>query len=97
MRPAFLHPLLSLLMAATLSCERKDRAIRIGCVGPLTGTEAAIGQSCQSGYKLAADVWNARGGLLNRPIKLLPVDDKADAGLYILEPWPGAKAGMRVR
>ena len=24
-------------------------------------------------------------------------DDKADAGLYILEPWPGAKPGMRVR
>ncbi|HEY4069189.1 MAG TPA: methionine--tRNA ligase [Burkholderiaceae bacterium] len=24
-------------------------------------------------------------------------DEKADAGLYILEPWPGAKAGMRVR
>jgi len=24
-------------------------------------------------------------------------DDKADAGLYILEPWPGALPGMRVR
>jgi methionyl-tRNA synthetase len=24
-------------------------------------------------------------------------DDKAEPGLYILEPWPGAKAGMRVR
>jgi len=24
-------------------------------------------------------------------------DEKADTGLYILEPWPGAKAGMRVR
>jgi methionyl-tRNA synthetase len=24
-------------------------------------------------------------------------DEKADAGLYILEPWPGAKPGMRVR
>ena len=24
-------------------------------------------------------------------------DEKADPGLYILEPWPGAKAGMRVR
>jgi len=24
-------------------------------------------------------------------------DEKVDAGLYILEPWPGAKPGMRVR
>ena len=24
-------------------------------------------------------------------------DEKADPGLYILEPWPGARAGMRVR
>ena len=24
-------------------------------------------------------------------------DDKADAGIYIIEPWPGAKPGMRVR
>ena len=24
-------------------------------------------------------------------------DDKTDAGIYILEPWPGAKPGMRVR
>jgi methionyl-tRNA synthetase len=24
-------------------------------------------------------------------------DEKADPGIYILEPWPGAKAGMRVR
>jgi methionyl-tRNA synthetase len=24
-------------------------------------------------------------------------DEKADPGLYVLEPWPGAKAGMRVR
>ncbi len=24
-------------------------------------------------------------------------DDKADAGIYVLEPWPGAKPGMRVR
>ena len=25
------------------------------------------------------------------------IDKSADPGLYILEPWPGAKAGMRVR
>jgi len=24
-------------------------------------------------------------------------DEKADAGIYVLEPWPGAKPGMRVR
>jgi methionyl-tRNA synthetase len=24
-------------------------------------------------------------------------DEKADPGLYVLEPWPGAKAGMRIR
>ncbi len=24
-------------------------------------------------------------------------DEKADPGIYILEPWPGAKAGMRIR
>ena len=24
-------------------------------------------------------------------------DEKADPGIYILEPWPGAKPGMRVR
>ena len=24
-------------------------------------------------------------------------DGKADAGIYVLEPWPGAQPGMRVR
>jgi len=24
-------------------------------------------------------------------------DEKAEPGLYILEPWPGAKPGMRIR
>jgi len=24
-------------------------------------------------------------------------DEKADPGIYILEPWPGAKPGMRIR
>jgi len=24
-------------------------------------------------------------------------DDKTDAGIYVLEPWPGALPGMRVR
>jgi len=24
-------------------------------------------------------------------------DEKAEPGLYVLEPWPGATAGMRVR
>jgi branched-chain amino acid transport system substrate-binding protein len=52
--------------------------IKIGSVNPVTGEAATFGTSTKSGVALAAEEWNAKGGLLGRQIKLVFADDKGD-------------------
>jgi branched-chain amino acid transport system substrate-binding protein len=54
--------------------------IRIGEIGPLTGKEAAFGQSSHRGIVLAVGEINARGGVLGRPIELITEDNQSKAG-----------------
>jgi len=52
--------------------------IVIGFANPLTGSEASYGQSDLKAVELAVAQVNAKGGVLGRPLKLLPYDTKAD-------------------
>jgi branched-chain amino acid transport system substrate-binding protein len=54
--------------------------IKIGEIGPLTGKEAAFGQSAHKGIVIALDEINARGGLLGRPVVIVSEDNQSKPG-----------------
>ncbi len=85
-RPPVLSPLFRLisffLTSALLSGVSAFAAapIRIGEVEPLTGKEAAFGQSSHNGILLALEDINARGGVLGRPLELVTEDNQSKDG-----------------
>lgn len=52
--------------------------IRIGYIGPLTGSVGLLGNEAMKGATLAAEQINAAGGLLGRQIKVSAADDKCN-------------------
>lgn len=54
------------------------KSIKIGFLGPLTGGLAILGESSMDGILMAVDEWNARGGVLGRPIELVSGDTQCD-------------------
>ena len=52
--------------------------IRIGVSGPFTGGSSPMGISMREGIRIAADLTNARGGVLDRALELIERDDQAD-------------------
>jgi branched-chain amino acid transport system substrate-binding protein len=76
-----LLPLILVVAAGSLaSCDWRGKTVRLGASACLTGPEATLGQSSRNGYLLAVEEWNARGGVLHKPVKLIVADDKADPG-----------------
>jgi len=60
-------------------------SVKIGVVGPRTGTAAATGQAFEEGIKIATDYVNNKGGVLGRQIEIVFEDtagapDKAASG-----------------
>ena len=51
---------------------------RIGLEGPLTGEQSGVGQGMLKGAQLAASQLNSQGGLLDKDVEIIPIDDKAD-------------------
>jgi len=58
-------------------CGGGEDTIKIGVAGPMTGDQARNGEELWLGSKLAADEWNAKGGLLGKKIEMLRKDDQA--------------------
>ena len=52
--------------------------ILIGAAGPITGDQGKMGTDIANGDKLAAEDWNARGGVLGRKIEVVEGDDQHD-------------------
>jgi branched-chain amino acid transport system substrate-binding protein len=67
-----------LCLGIALGCEREGDQIKIGGVLPLTGDGATFGVSTRRGFDIAVAEWNAKGGVLGKPIKLIIADDKGD-------------------
>jgi len=63
--------------------------VMIGGIGPVSGAAATFGVSARRGCELAVEEWNAAGGVLGRPIKLVFADDTGD-------PTAGADAWTRL-
>lgn len=62
-----------------------EDTIKVGVVGPRTGTAAATGKSFEEGIKLATDYVNAKGGVLGKKLEIIFEDtagapDKAASG-----------------
>ncbi len=51
--------------------------IRIGIAGPITGGQAKNGEDLVNGTTLAAEEWNAKGGVLGRQLEVVSRDDEA--------------------
>jgi branched-chain amino acid transport system substrate-binding protein len=58
-----------LLIPFTINSFAADATIRIGMTGPFTGPSAEAGVGGKQGVELAADEWNAKGGI--------PIDGKS--------------------
>jgi branched-chain amino acid transport system substrate-binding protein len=52
--------------------------IKIGYIGPLTGSVGLLGNEAMKGATLAVEQINAAGGLLGRPLKVYAADDKCN-------------------
>lgn len=54
------------------------KGIPVGAFLPLSGTQAAFGQSALAGMKLAVKEWNAGGGISGKPVDLVIRDTESD-------------------
>jgi branched-chain amino acid transport system substrate-binding protein len=67
------------LLTALLSCAQENTSIiKIGLVVPLTGDVKTFGESVKNAVTLAVEEANAKGGVINKKIKLVITDDKND-------------------
>jgi branched-chain amino acid transport system substrate-binding protein len=62
---------------ATMSPAGSRADIRIGLLGPFTGSSASLGQAIKRGATMAVDDINKAGGINGRKIVLIERDDKA--------------------
>src|SRR5499433_4034513 len=71
----------SAIFAATLSLGTGGahaQNIPIAVVGPVTGSNAALGEQMTRGAKMAVADINARGGILGKKLNLIVADDACD-------------------
>ena len=71
----------SAILAATLSLGiggANAQDIPIAVVGPVTGSNAALGEQMTRGAKMAVADINARGGILGKKLNLIVADDACD-------------------
>jgi ABC-type branched-subunit amino acid transport system substrate-binding protein len=64
--------------------------IRIGVEAPLSGDLKTLGKGMLDGGRLAADRLNDKGGLLDKPVEIVPIDDGGDAKIGV----PAAKKAI---
>ena len=60
--------------------EEKERALIVGVIGPETGAEAKYGLAVLEGIVMAADRFNARGGLRGEKIEVIHHDNNGGSG-----------------
>jgi branched-chain amino acid transport system substrate-binding protein len=71
---------LILASAGIVRAAPAGEPVKIGEIEPLTGKEAAFGQSSHHGVVLAVEELNARGGILGRPVVLVTEDNQSKQG-----------------
>jgi branched-chain amino acid transport system substrate-binding protein len=76
------------LVAATQIAARPNttdaaKPVKIGASLPLTGDFSEPGTAASRGYKIWQQLVNARGGLLNRKVQLVILDDRSDQNTIV--------------
>src|SRR5439155_10539481 len=66
------------LAAATAPGSGWAQDIRIAVVGPVTGSNAALGEQMTRGAKMAVADLNAKGGVMGKKLALEIADDACD-------------------
>ncbi len=75
-RGIFFLALLALSFFAS-GCEKKKDEITVGAYLSLSGADSTFGTDTADGIALAVKETNARGGVKNKPIRVLYEDDKS--------------------
>ncbi len=72
-------------LAAPTIIRRASAAepIRVGVISPLTGAWTVYGRAHASGFELAVDEINARGGVLGRPMEVVLGDSKTEPRIVV--------------
>jgi branched-chain amino acid transport system substrate-binding protein len=65
-------------IVATSAGAGSSKTVRIGLEAPLTGDQSVLGKGMLKGAQLAARQLNARGGIDDRRVEIVPIDDAAD-------------------
>jgi branched-chain amino acid transport system substrate-binding protein len=76
-----MHRLASLVIAALLPLASMATGLpplRVGVIGPFTGSSSDFGLQMRNGISMAADEVNAVGGYMGRQLELVIMDDKGD-------------------
>jgi branched-chain amino acid transport system substrate-binding protein len=63
---------------ASACAHQDENVIKIGAVGPMTGSQSKMGMDLKNAAELAVAEWNEKGGVLGKKIVLLAGDDQAD-------------------
>jgi branched-chain amino acid transport system substrate-binding protein len=71
--------MLAFLVPGTALGVGAQGTIKIGVPVPLSGGNAKMGDDISKAATLAAEEWNARGGVLGSKIEIVPFDDACDA------------------
>jgi len=69
----------ALAALAVVGCKKKSDDIVVGHFASLTGQNATFGQSTDNGIKLAIEEQNAAGGINEKKIRLVTIDDAGKA------------------
>jgi branched-chain amino acid transport system substrate-binding protein len=77
-RFAVVRALVCAALVAAAGGAGAQSVIKIAVGAPLTGALAKQGQEVANAVKLAAEEWNARGGVLGRKIQVLEADDQGN-------------------
>src|SRR6266540_1940982 len=59
-------------------------SIKIGTTGAMTGPYSEYGTGMRKAAELAFELWNAKGGVLGRPLQLVVLDDQLKADVAVL-------------
>lgn len=75
----------STVLAAPAIIRRAGAAepIRVGVISPLTGAWTVYGRAHASGFELAVDEINAKGGILGRPVEVVLADSKTEPRIVV--------------
>lgn len=74
----FLTTIFILTGCGDSNVQQDNSSIKIGGMGPLTGSAAIYGTSIENGAKLAFEEINSNGGVLGKKLEYISLDEKAD-------------------